>query len=773
MPEHSRLYCRGTVISQIVLASVVWGLSPALAQTAPADQTAAADPAKPATGQGIEEITVTAERRSTNVQKTPLAISVLSQDALDKSNVTGISDINGKVPGLEVTKSSGFETMVTIRGVGSETPENAPITVPGVSLFVDDVYIANTISLDQTLFDLNHMEVLRGPQGALYGQSSIGGAINLVTKQPELGEFGGSGDVTLGDYNLHRERAELNVPVGDTIAIRGSVQKDDHDGFTRDTSFPNYYLDDLDDTSGKLAVLWKPTSNFKATLTGQWYSADQNGAAQKNINDPNPDPYTVTQDYPSKFNLDTQLYHLNMQWDLPWFSVKSVTAYQDLDHRQKEDSSRSAFSLLGSYDDVAAWNTTLKNYSQELDLLSSPDSKLNWITGLFLMRQQTTQFVAEFEGTTANPDTSITGNIETNPPSNLAYGNYTSVYRESYSPFAQATYPITDDLRVTLGGRWNYDHYHLDGLNFSEFEVANVTHSYSGNQPTGRAEIDYDLTPDNMVYASLSRGYKPGGVNGISGAVVVADKFKAETNTAYEIGVKNMFFDKALRLNLAGFFYDYKNMQYIETDPVPFDGGVANIPSTHIWGVEAEASYVGLQDRLHVNANLAVEQGSVQGTYKTIDSTVQQTIESTNAACAFGGAYYNPQCWAAVIASAKNIGGNTPAKMPDVSGSINVSYDVPIPSGTLTPRLEFVYRGSLESRIFAEPTLDHVGAYGLLNLNLQYVPNNSNFTVSLTATNLTNEAGVNSRYTDPYGTGQTSQQYIAPRQVMATVAYSF
>ena len=773
MPEHSRLYCRGTVSPQIVLASVVWGLSPALAQTAPADQTAAADPAKPATGQGIEEITVTAERRSTNVQKTPLAISVLSQDALDKSNVTGISDVNGKVPGLEVTKSSGFETMVTIRGVGSETPENAPITVPGVSLFIDDVYIANTISLDQTLFDLNHMEVLRGPQGALYGQSSIGGAINLVTKQPELGEFGGSGDVTLGDYNLHRERAELNVPIGDTIAIRGSVQKNDHDGFTRDTSFPNYYLDDLDDTSGKLAVLWKPTGNFKATLTGQWYSADQNGAAQKNINDPNPDPYTVTQDYPSKFNLDTQLYHLNMQWDLPWFSVKSVTAYQDLDHRQKEDSSRSAFSLLGSYDDVAAWNTTLKNYSQELDLLSSPDSRLNWITGLFLMRQQSTQFVAEFEGTTANPDTSIAGNIETNPPSNLAYGNYTSVYRESYSPFAQATYPITDDLRVTLGGRWNYDHYHLDGLNFSEFEVANVTHSYSGNQPTGRAEIDYDLTPDNMVYASLSRGYKPGGVNGISGAVVVADKFKAETNTAYEVGLKNMLFDKALRLNVAAFYYNYKNMQYIETDPVPFDGGVANIPSTHIWGVEAEASYVGLQDRLHINANLAVEQGSVQGSYTTIDSTVQQTIESTNAACAFGGAYYNPQCWAAVIASAKNIGGNTPAKMPDVSGSINVSYDVPIPSGMLTPRLEFVYRGSLESRIFAEPTLDHIGAYGLLNLNLQYVPNNSNFTVSLTATNLTNEAGVNSRYTDPYGTGQTSQQYIAPRQVMATVAYSF
>jgi iron complex outermembrane recepter protein len=778
MPELSRLYCRGTVIPQIVLASVVWGLSPAQAQTAPAQptpattgtQTAATDAAK---SQGVEEVTVTAERRSTNIQKTPLAISVLSQDALDKSNVTSIADINGKVPGLEITKSSGFETMVTIRGIGSETPENAPITVPGVSLFVDDVYIANTISLDQTLFDLNHMEVLRGPQGALYGESSIGGAINLVSNQPELGEYGGSGDVTLGDYNLHRERAEINVPIGDTIAVRGSVQKDDHDGFTKDTSFPDYYLDDQDDVSGKLAVLWKPSSTFKATLTGQWYSADQNGAAQKNINDPNSDPYTVTQDFPSKFNLDTQLYHLNMQWDLPWFSIKSVTAYQDLDHRQKEDSSRSAFSVLGSYDDIAAWNTTLKSYSQEFDLLSSPDSKLNWITGVFLMQQRSTQFVAEFEGTDPDPVTTLTPDIETNPPANLAYGNYTSTFRQSYSPFFQGTYPILDNLRFTLGGRWNYDSYHLSGLNFSAFSISNVKHDFSGNQPTGRAELDYDLTPDNMLYASLSRGYKPGGVNGISGAVVIPNAFKAETNTAYEVGLKNELFDHSLRLNLAGFFYNYKNMQYIETDPVPFDGGISNIPSIHVWGIEAEAAYVGLQNHLHVNANLAVEQGSVQGTYKTIDSTVQQRIESTNAACLFGGAYYNPACWSAVIASAKNISGNTPADMPDVSGSIDASYDFTIPTGVLTPRLEFIYRGNFESRIFNEAALDHVGAYGLLNFNLQYQPTNSNFTLSLTATNLTNEAGVNSRYTDPYGTGQTSQQYIAPRQVMATVAYQF
>jgi iron complex outermembrane receptor protein len=769
MPELTRSYCRKTLIPPCVVAAFVWTLAPAQAQTQIAD---ASPPAARGT-QAIEEIQITAERRSTDIQKTALAITAVTPEALEKSNVVDLAGLNGMVPSMEVTKSAGFETIVTIRGVGSETPENAPITVPGVALFVDGVYVANTISLDQTLFDLDHIEVLRGPQGALFGQSAIGGAISLVTKQPELNSFGGSGDVSYGNYNLHRERAEVNIRIGDTLAVRASVQQYQHDGFTKDTAIPGYSLDDANDLSGKLAVTWKPTDNFTATLTGQWYSADDNGAAQKNIDDPSPDPRVVTQDFPAKFNLDTKIYHLNLQYDTPWFSIKSVSAYQGLDHRQHEDSSRSAFSLLGEYDDVAAWNTSLQNYNEELDFLSLPDTKVQWVSGVFLLSQHSSQFVAEFEGTTANPDTTVQPDIETHPPSNLAYGNYTYVERKSYSPFLQATYPITDDLRVTAGGRYNYDSYNLNALNFSEFSIADVTHTYSDHAPTWRLELDYDVTPQNMLYASFSRGYKPGGVNGVASAVVVPNSFKPETNTAFEIGSKNMFFDNKLRTNLAGFFYDYKNMQYIETDPYPFDGGVANIPSTHIWGGEAEVSYLTLRDRLRLNGNLTLEQGSIQGTYKTIDSTTQTTIENSAPACAYGGAYYNPGCWAAVIAAEKNVGGNSPAKMPTVSGSINASYAIPLGIGMLTPRVEYVYRGGLWDRIFEESALDKIKAYGLWNMNVEFAPEDSNFTLSLSASNLTNQAGVNSRYTDPYGTAQTSQQYIPPRQIIGTVAYFF
>lgn len=772
-----RRYCRNTLLRAAILSALASPFAPAPANAVAStdtDTATATDGASPM--QSLEEVHVTAERRDANIQTTPLAITAVSADALDKSNINDLTGLDGLVPGLEINKSSGFETVVTIRGIGSETPENAPTTTPGVAFFVDGVYIANTVSLDQTLFDVDRVEVLRGPQGALYGESAIGGAISVVSKQPELNKFGVTGDFTAGDYGLLRERVAVNLPVADTLAVRFSFQKYDHNGFTKDTLLPGHDLDDAHDWSGKVAVLWKPTDDFSATLTAQLYQSDQHGAAQKNIDDPNADPRVVSQDYPAEFKLDTSLYHANLEWTTPFFTVKSVTAYQGLDHHQQEDSSRSAISVLGSYDDVAAWNTNLHNYNEELDLLSLPNSVFEWTSGIFLMKQTSTQFVAEFEGTPAPgtvPNLTLTDTLETMPPANLDYGNVTKVSRKSWAPFVQGTYHIADDLRLTVGARYNHDAYSLNSSNFSAFSISDVANGYSDSVTTGRVEMDYDVTPTNMLYLSLNRGYKPGGVNGIASAVVVPQTFKNETNNAVEVGSKNLFLDNKLRVNIAAFYYVYKDMQYIEQDPVPFDGGMSNIPSVHAWGGEFETSYLTFQDRLRINANLTLEDSEVKGTYRTIDSTVQNGIESTAAPCAFGGAYYNPGCWAAVIASERNIGGNHLPDMPRVSGSLNASYLIPIPSGGVTPRVEYIYRGPEWSRIFNEPSLDHIGGYGIVNLSTTYTPNVGHFSLSLIATNIANLAGINSRYTDPYGTGQTSQQYIPPRQIMGTIGFSF
>ena len=190
-----------------------------------------------------------------------------------------------------------------------------------------------------------------------------------------------------------------------------------------------------------------------------------------------------------------------------------------------------------------------------------------------------------------------------------------------------------------------------------------------------------------MLYASANRGYKPGGVNGSYGQVVVPPVFKPETNTAFEVGAKNFLIDRTLRFNVDAFYYFYDNMQYIETDPVPFDGGISNIPAVHVYGAEAEATYISPNNHLRLDGNLALENGYVSGTYLTIDSTVANAIESQPypSPCAFGtppnygGPYNNPPCWALVIAGEKNIRGNTPPAMPKVSGAIDASYSFDVP----------------------------------------------------------------------------------------------
>jgi iron complex outermembrane receptor protein len=775
-----------------------------LAASGPAATAAADASASAASTHQVQEVVVTAERRATSLQHTALAITAVSGKSLDQSFTNNIAGLNATVPSLEITKASGFENLVTIRGVGSETPENSLTTSPGVSEFVDGVYIANTISLDETLFDVDRIEVLRGPQGSLYGQSSIGGAINIVTNQPKLHEFSGAGDFSIGNYDLFRERAEVNLPLGDAFAARLSVQKYDHSGFTKDAAMPGFKLDSAHDVSGKVALLWKPTDDFTATLTGQWYHSAQSGDAQKNINDPSTDPRVVNQDYPGHFALTTQLYHLNMQWDLPWFELKSVTAYQNLDHVQQEDSSRTTFALLHAenpllgYDNVAGWNTTVHNLSEEFDILSLPGGKLDWIAGAFIQHQTSHQLVEEFEGTTpATADAMkllpVNETTGATYPSNLNYGNDSHATHDSYALFAQATYHFTSKLRGTLGARYNMDSNTNPSFNFSGRGPVGPGSFAKDNAnwdavPTWRAELDYDITPSNMVYFNQARGYKPGGSNGNSSAYVLKPTFQPETNTSFELGSKNYFFDRSLRINVSAFYYIHKNFQYIETDPIPFNGGIANIPSVHDYGVEFEGAYVGMDDRLNVNLNLAYERGEVNGVYKTIDSTVANYLEGPTysggnsdgfdaahayGACAYYADYYSSACWKAVAASAVNIQGKTPPAMPTISGSISASYTFDIPTGKLTPRVEVVYRGEEWARIFNDPFLDKVPAYTVTNFNIEYAPTGSKLRLSLAVTNAFNVAGVNSRYTDPYGTAQTSQQYIPPQQFIGTIAFAF
>ena len=774
-----RLFRTSPVAAILVsLASGAQASSPPASAAAPVTPMATSQAASgqnaqtPAT---VEQVTVTALKQRTNLQRTPVAISVVSGSTLDRNNAVTLQGLNGLVPSLTVTPAAGFENLVNIRGVGSSTPENAVVAQPGVSFFEDGVYIANSISLDQALFDVDRVEVLRGPQGSLYGQSSTGGVINLVTNQPVIGQYSGHADWNIGNYDLFQERAEANLPVGNTVAVRVNIQKYDHDGFAQSVSQPivGYALDDAHNVAGKVAILWHPSDDFSATFTAQWFRSDQDGAEQKNIRDPEPDPRRVNQDFPSEFDLDLDLYHLNLEWTLPFAVIRSITAYQHLYNVQSEDSSRLSYAVLGSYDDVAAWNTSIDSETEDLNIASLPNRQIEWVGGIFLMHQRATQFVAEFEGTNPNPDLTVLPNITSDPPSNLAYGNITDVSRNSIAPYLQSTLHITRTVRLTGGIRYNQDSYNDFAYNFSAFSSSKLNTDYTTGRITGNVNLQWEATPANMLYGSVTEGYKPGGVNSNNDSVVVSRTFVPEGITSFEVGSKNRFLDNSLLLNVAGFFYDYRNLQYIEDDPIPFEYGITNVPDTHIWGGEAEGTYLMLAGRLRLNGQLTLEDGSIIGDYKAIDSNTTAKVYGTSPACAFGGQYYNPGCWAAVIAAADDTHGNQPPLMPNVQAEFNVQYTWPIWHGQLLSRAEFIYRGSEQARVFNDPAVDHVPAYTLYNLYFSYKPDRSRWTVSLALTNLANTAGVSSRYTDPYGTSQTSDQYVPPFQAVGSVGYSF
>ena len=306
----------------------------------------------------------------------------------------------------------------------------------------------------------------------------------------------------------------------------------------------------------------------------------------------------------------------------------------------------------------------------------------------------------------------------------------TTLNKEGAAGFARLTYHLLPSLRISAGVRYNWDRSANRSYNFSEFDCVKYTsgvcvtpgpgttnaQTFSAGTPTWRIEADYDVTPVNLIYASYNRGYKPGGVNGspcfpAQGTCpqVVGNTFQPEINDGFEIGSKNMFFDRSLRFNVDAFDYDHPDFPYLEQDPVPFDDGMANIPQVRDYGAEFEAHYLSTDTKFHMDGTLTLEKGEVIGKYLTIDSTIANQFEGpdytgnyelpTFGPCAFSGAYYAPKCWAQVEAAAVNIQGKSPPAEPNVSGELSAAYDIDLGVGTLTPWAQVVYRGSEWARV--------------------------------------------------------------------------
>ena len=761
------------------LAAFVTAVAPGIIAATPlpaiAGETATTQPA-------LEEVVVTARRQQVAIEDAPIAVSTLSGDDFDKSNIVKLDNFNGYVPGLVVARNDGAGRVVTIRGIGWETAQNLS-TQPSVLSYIDGIYLANPLAMGLDLGEIERVEVLRGPQGTEFGQGTTGGSINVVTRKPRIGETAGEIGLGYGTYNAFKGRAAVNIPLGDAAAMRASLQRYQRDGFAEISGgeLDGYDLDDAESTVGKIALLWNPADSFSLLAQAFLHDSDQHAAAQKNVHDPNSDPRELSQDYAGIFALRNYSAALIMEWQAaPGISVKSLTGWQQLRKEQTVDGDRLTEDLtatnhigysFANWDVLPFWDNDSDAVSQEISV-SGTGAQFDWVVGGYYLKHENFNDFLEATGPApfarspaALPRDQLT--IETLPPfmSDLNFTEYRTVTREDYAVYGQGTLRLNDTLAVTAGLRYQDEDQLDEGGAFFGTRPDRTTRD---SKLTWKVGVDMNLSAGTLVYALVSTGWKNGGTSG--GGIFLPTQFEPEEVTAFEAGTRSTLAGGRLRLNVTAFYYDHEHLQFTYEDPQPFAGGTWTIPQLEEYGIEAEFNWL-LAGGWQLDGMLGWQDGKVKSDVLALD--VQDFL---TALVPFQLGLFTPGAVETRIMmnNANNLKGNKPPKLVDLTARLALSGSHAFGHGsTLTSRLEYVHRGEFQARVFNHPAVDTVPGYDIVNLHFSYDLAETPLSFSLGLTNLFDRHGVNNVFTNPYGLWTTSEELIPPREVIATVTYRF
>ena len=766
----------------------------------------------------IEEIMVVAEKRDESLQDLSQAVTAISADELETKNINSFVDLSALAPGLTVAKNEGFKTVVSIRGVGNETNQNA-IAAPSVAYHMDGIFIASPFSLQTDFIDVERIEVLRGPQGTLFGQNSTGGAINVISKAPSTSELEGKTDLTVGNYGLTKTRGSINLPISDSVATRTSISVTKRDGFS-DNIFNGQELDDADHLSFRTDWLFETSDTSSIRVFAQYFDADNNGAAMKGFYDTTPDKRKLSQNTLSKYELESTVIGAIGEADLGFASLKALASWQEDDiyvirdndrhnlfHDPSSVSSNAPFYVGVEFNPESQLQETT---TFEVNLISNEAwlGTFDWIVGAFYLDQEIEGHIREFlddnfngvyDGTFTDPyfNTSYANMFPASMlPSGLTAGaipggsgdwgfmsdNYPT--RESYSVYGQTTYNAADNLRFIAGARYTDDSVDSYVNNFFGGQIGNL--EKTSTETTGRVAVEYDIDGDTMIYASYTRGFKPGGSNLTYGYTTAEDAamgnaiapplvlpvFDSESITAYEAGLKTDLIDGRLRANVAAFFYEYEDLQFQATDPDVFRGGVANIPEAEMKGLELELIGI-ITDSITFDIKAAHLDSEVTKNFDTLDNVKANSTIPAPPWCSPVG--YLGFCYEDLrYQNRENIKGNELAKSPELTASASLQYQTNLSSGnSLFGSIDYVHRGEFQQRVINHPMIDAVDDYNVVNLTAGIDFANGTWGFDLMIFNATDEDGVNSAMTDVFGVNATGLEFIPPRQIMGRVSYTF
>ena len=751
--------------------------------------------------QVIEDVIVTAEKRSESVQDISQSVTAITEDDLDAKNINSFVDLSAIVPGVTVAKNEGYKTVISIRGVGNETNQNA-IAAPSVAFHMDGIFIASPFSLQTDFIDVERIEVLRGPQGTLFGQNSTGGAINVISKKPSTEGYSNSSDVTLGSYAQTKFRSSSNIPLSDKLATRFSFSTNKRDGFSENT-VTGQELDDANSLSIRSDWLYELSDVSTLRVFGQYFEIDRNGSAMRGIDDTSGDARRLSQDTISNHDLTSMVVAAIYENDLGFANLKVMASIQDDDISVTRDNDRHNYGdLVGvipglgsgaTYQraEFAPETSIVETNTFEINLVSNEPifGALDWTVGAFYMEHDIENHIRGYRDN--NNDGQIT--YECSSPLAVIGSCYEHDYgipgrfavfdaeydfvtdafpsRESYSIYAQTTYSFNDDFRLVSGIRYSEDTFTTNVSNFYNVDVFEAAGEV--DKVTGKVVGEYDLSDQTMAYWSFSQGFKPGGSNLTYGYTeaedIIAERpvapamvfqtYQSETIEAFEVGIKTDLLDGKARANIALFTYDYDNLQFQATDPDPYRGGVANIPQSEMNGIEVEFTAL-LSDSLTMDMNLAFLDSEVTSSYEVLDNVDVYQYFFGEEDLRYG--------------LREDVKGNKLAKSPEFTADINLTYETTLSSGNeFSSIVQFVRRGDFEQRVSNNTLVDSIDSYNLFNVTASIDFVSSNTGIDFMLLNIADKDGINSSMTDVFGVAATGLEYIAPRQFMVRFRREF
>ena len=706
-------------------------------------------------GAEIEEIVVTAEKRESTLQETPIAVTAVTRDDIELRNLDDFSQIQFVAPGLVFSEIADMAQM-TMRGVGVDQSDVS--AEPGVALYSDSAYRGTLVSAANLLFDLERVEVLRGPQGTPFGRNSTGGALNVITRLPGE-EAAMEANFIYGSYDRTRVEVSGDVPiVPGILALRGAVARDARDGYA-DNNFTGREEDDASATFAKMAAVFSPSDALSVVLRGEYNDSEIGGPPFIKTDDhpvpplltssANPggvltipgtfcgpvscadllglslspggvgsdDPRETYADGETQFDRESYGVNLTIEYDLnDAVTARSITSYFEIEQfGNQEENDGTEIPYLT--DDFIQEN---KEWSQELTLSGATD-KLDWILGGY---HYESDIFAHFNFTlpalqpTYEALFGLLGGGGPLPPGTLAFfgpridGSLDPVpflefqgdgETKSNAVFAQGTLAITERLRGTAGVRWTED---------KKWLLLSVANNLGGDgcrdllmkdkwsETTWKAGLDADLGENTLLFGSVSTGFKAGGNNGGT----CGNTYEPETLLAYEVGTKSRLLENRLQLNFTAFYYDYEDLQarlFVNNASI-----VENATNAETYGVEVEWLW------------LAGEAVRIDGSVSYLRTKFEDFLSTDPL-----NPHIGINCDSTGLGCQQDLSGNELLRSPEWKANLSIEYDIPLSgdAGAVTLRGEYAYTDGMYHTVFNNDFARQDG-YNLVNARVIWSP---------------------------------------------------